>query len=108
MTRNCCQFATSAPIHSNCRTRMVVFARWERWGGEFRSQNSEVRSTPRGERRVKIREEAFARRPTSSIREVAGVETQESGVAEYASKVFIRKSRTSISLGKSSPSSQIL
>src|ERR1700722_19232151 len=40
-----------------------------------------------------------------------GVGTQESGVAgvaEYASKVFIRKSRTSISLGKSSPSSQIL
>ena len=41
----------------------------------------------------------------------SGIRTQESGVAgvaEYASKVFIRKSRTSISLGKSSPSSQIL
>jgi hypothetical protein len=43
--------------------------------------------------------------------ELAGVGTQESGVAgvaEYASYVFIRKSRTSISLGKSSLSSQIL
>jgi hypothetical protein len=59
---------------------------------------------------VKILEETFAR-PTSSIREVAGIGTQESGVAgvaEDASKVFIRKSKTSISLGKSSPSSQIL
>jgi hypothetical protein len=40
----------------------------------------------------------------------SGIRTQESGVAgvaEYASKVFIRKSGTGICPGKSPPESQI-
>jgi hypothetical protein len=69
-----------------------------------------VRSNPRASAREDLRRN-FCAAATSSIRGVTGVGTQESevaGVAEYASKVFIRKSTTSISLGKSSPSSQIL
>jgi hypothetical protein len=38
----------------------------------------------------------------------SGIRTQESGVAEYASKVFIRKSGTGICSGEYPPESQIL
>ena len=38
----------------------------------------------------------------------SGIRTQESGVAEYACKVFIRKSGTGLSPGNSPPESQIL
>src|ERR1700738_576338 len=80
--------------------------------GDMERQNSGVRSTPRASAREDLRRNFCAAANFKYQRGYrsrnSGVRSQESGVAEYASKVFIRKSRTSISLGKSSPSSQIL
>ncbi len=86
------------------------------WGEEFRRQEQ-----PTGRAREDLRRNAcsedlrrFQRSlpvGQSAICKEGGTfpsSLEVAGVAEYASKVFIRKSRTSISLGKSSPSSQIL
>jgi hypothetical protein len=53
-------------------------------------------------------EDLFSVRWTMRLQGVGTQESGVAGVAEYVSKVFIQKSRTSIFLGKSSPSSQIL
>jgi hypothetical protein len=77
--------------------------------GVWVKSSQEVRSNPRASARERFEKKLcsaanakFHRRSQESE-----LRSQESGVAEYASKVFIRKSGTGICPGKSPPESQI-
>ena len=71
----------------------------------------EVRSNPRASARERFEKKLSLGGQRQVSQKKSGIRTQESGVAgvaEYASKVFIRKSGTGICPGKSPPESQIL
>ena len=71
---------------------------------------TEVRSNPRASARKRFEKKLSLGGQRQVSQKKSGIRTQESGVAgvaEYASKVFIRKSGTGICPGKSPPESQI-
>ena len=74
-------------------------------------ESQEVRSNPRASARERFEKKLSLGGQRQVSQKKSGIRTQESGVAgvaEYASKVFIRKSGTGICPGKSPPESQIL
>ena len=79
--------------------------------GVWVKSSQEVRSNPRASARERFEKKLSLGGQRQVSQKKSGIRTQESGVAgvaEYASKVFIRKSGTGICPGKSPPESQIL
>jgi hypothetical protein len=75
--------------------------------GVWVKSSQEVRSNPRASARERFEKKLSLGGQRQVSQKKSGIRTQESGVAEYASKVFIRKSGTGICPGKSPPESQI-